>query len=81
MFLFNFCEEGSMENDFDLENKENFKINPEVWLHTLLAIAGDKDRKAAVVQRVVQKTGFSPEKVNLIIATTISVLINQTRAN
>jgi hypothetical protein len=70
-----------MENDFDLENKENFKINPEVWLHTLLAIAGDKDRKAEVVGRLAQKTGFSPEKVNLIIATAISVLINQTRAN
>jgi hypothetical protein len=70
-----------MENDFDLENKENFKINPETWLHTLLAIAGDKDRKAAVVQNVARKTGFTTEKVNLIIATTISVLINQTRAN
>ena len=70
-----------MESDFDLENKENFRINPETWLHTLLAIAGDKDRKVAVVQNVARKTGFSPEKVNLIIATTISVLINQTRAN
>jgi hypothetical protein len=70
-----------MENDFDLENIENFKINPEVWLHTLLAIAGDKDRKAEVVERVAQKTGFTPEKVNLIITTTISILINQTRAN
>jgi hypothetical protein len=70
-----------MENDFDLENRENFKINPEVWLHTLLAITGDKDRKAEVVQKVARKTGFTPEKVNLIIATTISVLINQTRAN
>ena len=70
-----------MENDFDLENRENFKINPEVWLHTLLAIVGDKDKKAEVVQRVAQKTGFTPEKVNVIIATTISVLISQTRAN
>lgn len=73
-----------MENDFDLENlenKESFKINPEVWLHTLLAITGDKDRKAEVVQRVAQKSGYSPEKVNLIITTTISILINQTRAN
>jgi hypothetical protein len=70
-----------MENDFDLENIESFKINPDVWLHTLLAIVGDKDRKAAVIERVSQKTGFSPEKVQVIIATTISVLINQTRAN
>jgi hypothetical protein len=70
-----------MENDFDLEDRESFRINPEVWLHTLLAIAGDKDRKAEIVQRVAQKTGFTPEKVNLIITTTIGVLINQTRAN
>lgn len=70
-----------MENDFDLENRENFKINPEVWLHTLLAIAGDKDRKAEIVERVARKTGFTPEKVSLIITTTITVLINQTRAN
>jgi hypothetical protein len=70
-----------MDNDFDLENVENFKINPEVWLHTLLAIVGDRDRKAEIIQRVAHKTGFAPEKVNLIIRTTISVLINQTRAN
>ena len=72
-----------MENDFefDLEDRENFKINPEVWLHTLLAITGDKEKKAQVVQKIAQKTGFSPEKVQLIIATTIRLLIHQTRAN
>ena len=72
-----------MENDFDfdLENRENFKINPEVWLHTLLAIVGDKEKKADAVRQVMNKTGYSPEQVNLIMSTTISILINQTRAN
>lgn len=70
-----------MENDFDLENRESFKINPEVWLHTLLAIAGDREKREEVVQRIAQKTGLAPEKVEVIIATTIGVLINQTRAN
>jgi hypothetical protein len=72
-----------MENDFDfdLEDRENFRINPEVWLRTLLAIAGDKEKKEQVVQRIVQNSGFSHEKVELIIRTTISTLINQTRAN
>ena len=74
-----------MENDFDfnfdLEDRENFKINPEVWLHTLLAIVGDKDKKAAMIQKVVQKTGFSPEEMEHMIKTTIGILINQTRAN
>ena len=72
-----------MENDFDfgLEDRENFKINPEVWLHTLLAIAGDKEKKAEAIRQMVEKTGFSPAEVQLIITTTIGILINQTRAN
>jgi hypothetical protein len=72
-----------MENDFDfdLEDRENFKINPEVWLRTLLAITGDTEKKEKVIQRIMQKSGFSHEKVELIIRTTIGILINQTRAN
>ena len=72
-----------MENDFDfeLEDRENFKINPWVWLETLLAIVGDKQKKEEVVQRIMQNSGFSHEKVELIIRTTIGILINQTRAN
>jgi len=72
-----------MENDFDfdLKDRENFKINPEVWLHTLLAIVGDKEKKRQVMNRVAQKSGISLEQVELIIRTTIGILINQTRAN
>ena len=67
--------------DFDLEDRENFRINPDVWLHTLLAITGDKEKKEKVIQRIMQNSEFSREKVELVIRTTISVLINQTRAN
>jgi hypothetical protein len=70
-----------MGNDFDLDDKENFKINPEVWLHTLLAITGDREKKEKVIQRIMQKSGFSHEKVEIILKTAIRVLINQTRAN
>lgn len=72
-----------MENDFDfdLENRENFKINPEVWLHTLVAIAGDKEKREETIRQIAQKTGFSSEEVKIIMRTTIGVLINQTRAN
>lgn len=70
-----------MENDFDLEDKETFRINSQVWLHTLLAIAGDRDTKEEVVQRVVQETGWSPEKVEALMCTTIKILMNQTRSN
>jgi hypothetical protein len=72
-----------MENDFDfdLEDRENFKINPEVWLHTLLAIVGDKEKREEAIRQITQKTGFSPEEVKVLLRTTIGVLINQTRAN
>ncbi len=70
-----------MQNEFELDDVENFKINPQVWLRTLLAIAGDKDRKAEAIQIISEQTGFSPEKVEVILATTISILLNDTRAN
>lgn len=70
-----------MKNEYELDNLENFKINPHVWLQTLLAIAGDKDRKAEAVQIICEQTGFPPERVEVILATTISVLLNDTRSN
>ncbi len=70
-----------MQNNYDLEDVENFKINPQIWLQTLLAIAGDKEKKKEVVQTIAQQSGFSPEKVERIMATTINILINDTRSN
>ena len=72
-----------MENDFDfdLEDRENFKINPEIWLSTLLAIAGDREKKEQVLQKLARKTGISPEQAGWVMATTISILMNETRSN
>ena len=73
-----------MENDFDLpglEDRENFRINPHVWLRTLLAIVGDREKKEEIVRKIVDKTGIPAEKIEVIIATTISILIKETRSN
>ena len=70
-----------MENNFNLEDKEKFRINPHIWLQTLLAITGDKEKKQEMVQTVSEKTGFTPPQVEHILATTISQLINETRLN
>ena len=73
-----------MENDFDLpglEDRENFRINPHVWLRTLLAIVGDREKKEENVRKIVDKTGNPAEKIEVIIATTISILIKETRSN
>lgn len=70
-----------MQNEYDLQNIENFKINPQVWLQTLLAIAGDKEKKAQVIRTIAEQSDLSPEQVETIFATTIKILINDTRAN
>lgn len=81
MSLVQLEEDEPMENNFDLHDREDFKINPHVWLRTLLAIAGDKEKKEEVIQRITQETGCPPEKVKVIFATTINILMNQTRSN
>ena len=70
-----------MKNEYQLDDIQDFKINPHVWLQTLLAIAGDKEKKAEVIEVISQKTGFSPEKVEVILSTTINVLVSETRSN
>lgn len=70
-----------MENNYNLEDKEKFRINPHVWLQTLLAITGDKEKKREMVKTVSEKTGFTPPQVEKILATTISQLIKETRLN
>jgi hypothetical protein len=70
-----------MLNDYDLQKGDHFRINAEVWLRTLLAVTGDKEKKEEVVQTVAQMTGFPTDKVEVILAVTINVLINDTRAN
>jgi hypothetical protein len=70
-----------MSNEYELDDLENFKIDRHIWLRTLIAIAGDKDRKEEAVQIISEQTGFSPDKVEIILATTISVLLKDTRAN
>jgi hypothetical protein len=70
-----------MQNEYDLQNRENFKINPHVWLRTLLAIAGDKETKKEVIETIAKQSGFSPEQVEMIFASTINILINDTRSN
>lgn len=70
-----------MQDEYQLDDLENFKINPHVWLQTLLAIAGDKDKKEEVIQVIAQKTGFPPEKVEVILSATICALVSETRSN
>lgn len=69
------------EYDFDQQNVEDFRINPHVWLQTLLAIAGDKDRKKEVIQIVSEQSGLPLETVEVIFGSAIKALVGETRSN
>jgi hypothetical protein len=70
-----------MKNEYDMQDIENFKINPHVWLQTLLAIAGDTEKKKEVIQIVAQQSELPFEEVETIFGCAIKVLVNETRSN
>lgn len=70
-----------MKNESNLENMQNFRINPQEWLQTLLAVAGDREKKAEFLQRVAQETGCPLENMEALMSTTIKILMDQTRSN
>ena len=70
-----------MQNEYDLQNLEGFKINPHVWLQTLLAIAGDKDKKEEVIEMVAEQSGLPLETVEVIFGSAIKALLQETRSN
>ena len=70
-----------MQNEYDLQDLQGFKINPHVWLQTLLAIAGDKDRKKEVIELVSEQSGLPIQTVEVIFGSAIKALMNDTRSN
>lgn len=70
-----------MQNEYDLQDLQGFKINPHVWLQTLLAIAGDTEKKAEVIQLVSEQSGLPLETVEVIFGSAIKALLNETRSN
>jgi hypothetical protein len=70
-----------MQNEYDLQNAEGFKINAHEWLQTLLAIAGDKDKKKEVIQTVAEQSNLPQGQVEQLINATIRILVSDTRSN
>jgi hypothetical protein len=57
------------------------EIDPEVWLQALLAISGDKERKAELIRKISEKTGQPPEQIEVILSATITYLAGVSRSN
>lgn len=69
-----------MQNDDESWNDET-EIDPEVWLQALLAMTGDKERRAELIRRMSEKTGQIPEHVELVITATMNYLAGRSRSN
>lgn len=69
-----------MLNDDESWDEET-EIDPEVWLRALLAMTGDKDLKAELIRKTSERTGQTPEKVELIISVLMSTLSGKARSN
>lgn len=70
-----------LEPNQDPEPSADFEIIPEVWLPALLAITGDKERRADLIRQLSERTGLVPEKVELIISALLTELSNRSRSN
>jgi hypothetical protein len=57
------------------------EIDPEVWLQALLAISGDKERRAEFIRKISEKTGQSPEQIEVILSATLTYLTGTARSN
>jgi hypothetical protein len=60
---------------------DDIEIEPEVWVQALLAITGDKERREELIRKISERTGQTPEKVELIVSATITYLSNKARSN
>lgn len=67
--------------NFDAPWDGNYEFDPEIWLQILLAMTSDKNQKEKMIERVVKKTGVSPEKAEVIIARTMEFMANTARSN
>ena len=63
-----------------MDNEER-EINVEVLLHIMLALQGDPQERNRIVERISQNTGVTPEKVELILHSFLTTLVEAGRSN
>ena len=64
------------------EDDQNSTIDPEVWLQSILTINSNSARRDKLIQRMSEKSGVHPEKVEEVLQALLKILMEQTgRAN
>ena len=66
-----------MDDDEPLSDENEFGIDPEQLLQSLLSLSGDDELRLDVVEKLAQRMGLPPEKAELLMRATIEYLKNQ----
>ncbi|MBL8077558.1 MAG: hypothetical protein JNM55_06330 [Anaerolineales bacterium] len=66
-----------MDDDEPLSDENEFGIDPEQLLQSLLSLSGDDELRLDVVEKLAQRMGLPPEKADLLMRATIEYLKNQ----
>ena len=66
-----------MDDDEPLSDENEFGIDPEQLLQSLLLLSGDDELRLDVVEKLAQRMGLPPEKAELLMRATIEYLKNQ----
>jgi hypothetical protein len=66
-----------MDNDEPLSDENEFGIDPEQLLQSLLSLSGDDELRLDVVEKLAQRIGLPPEKAELLMKATIEYLKNK----
>ncbi len=59
----------------------NTEINPEVWLHFLLAFKADEKKRLELHEKIAAHRNLTLEQVNEIFDTLLELLLNMARSN
>ena len=74
--------EDNQDHETDpMEGDSGHKINPEEWLYYLVQINGNEKLRNEIFGELAHKTGFSMEKVEVIMKSLMETLLNISRSN
>lgn len=70
-----------MKDENPKQDKGDIEIDVDQWLFVIMAMTRDKESKEELIQKMCKQTGFSPEKVEKIIAALLQTLSERSRTN
>jgi len=64
-----------------MEKESDIEIDPEIWLHILLAVNADEKKRRDFYEQIASHSNLTLEKVELSMDALLKVLLKMTRSN